>query len=196
MQPASAPSATVSKDSPSDGPISGAIGQHRRTMLLWDYKYLLNLVALRVFRERRRLAFVAALAFAAGYIMYLRFAGSVLGLPVPVFTGFVYATFVGCAALMTSVLVPRLRFTVELVAVSRLLFSLLVFYAPELTEPMRASPLVSATIVVGGAAWVQILLSRDWNILGPARDLLAWLDDAIGRNQDQARLAHIRRVAA
>lgn len=183
--------ATIADSSPRSRN-SGTFRSHPKIMLHWDVTNLFKLVVLRLYRERRRVAFVTSLAFLAGFVMYSGFEGLAFGLPVPVFTGIVYALFVGVAAVMTSLLVPRLRHTLELVAISRLLFSVLVLYAPELTEPMRSSPLISATIVVGGAAWVQILLSRSWSFLAPAQELLAWLDDTIGRSQDQARQTSAR----
>lgn len=107
----------------------------------------------RAYRERRRVILASALAYLAGHIFYMRYSGELHGLPIPVFAGLFYAVFIGIAALVMCVFLPKLRFTVEAIAFSRLGFAIFVWQVPELGQKLLDSPLVNATIVVGGA-WV------------------------------------------
>ncbi len=156
--------------------------------------YFWRLVWLRAYRDRRRIAFVVSLAFVAGYVLYLRHGGQVLGVPVPVFTGLVYAVFIGLATLLTGVILPGLRFATEAIAVSRLILALVIWTAPALAHPIMSQPLISATIVVGGAVLLQRLVYGGWLDALFGRDILQtnraaeWLDDSLGRIADQATL--------
>ncbi|MBT8423853.1 MAG: hypothetical protein KJO67_02665 [Silicimonas sp.] len=112
----------------------------------------------RIYRERRRLILVTALAFLAGYIFYLRVDQQIWGVPIPVLTGAVYAGVVGPAALFFCLVMPSIRFMIEAVAVSRLLFSVFVFSVPDIGYRILASPLLTAFIVVTGGIFISRLI--------------------------------------
>ncbi|WP_413719583.1 hypothetical protein [Silicimonas sp. MF1-12-2] len=109
----------------------------------------------RIYRERRRLLFVTSLAFLAGYIFYLRAGHEVWGLPVPVVTGAIYAGVVGPTALFFCLVLPSIRFMIEAIAVSRLLFSIFVFSVPDIGYSILASPFLTAFVVVTGGIVVS-----------------------------------------
>jgi hypothetical protein len=113
----------------------------------------------RVYRERRRLAFVSLMAFVAGYLLYRGIPGQAFGLPIPIFTGLFYAAFVGTAAVATTLLLPRLRFTLEMVAISRVVFATFVSFFPEILRPVLDNPFQNATTVIVGAAAAHWLVS-------------------------------------
>ena len=54
----------------------------------------------RLYLERRRLCFVAVMAFLAGMIGYLHFPHTLYGLPGPVFIGLLYAAVITPFALL------------------------------------------------------------------------------------------------
>ena len=110
----------------------------------------------RLYLERRRLGFVAVLAFLAGAVGYLHFPHSLFGIPAPLFIGLLYMGIITPFALLVCLFLPRLRFMVEAVAVSRLLFSVFVFVLPEIGYKLMAIPSLNAVIVVTGG----VLLSR------------------------------------
>ena len=112
--------------------------------------------AYRLYLERRRLSFVAVLAFLAGAIGYLHFPHTLFGLPAPLVIGLIYVSVITPFALLVCLFLPRLRFMIEAVAVSRLLFSVFVFAVPEIGYKLMALPSVNALIVVTGG----VLLSR------------------------------------
>lgn len=112
----------------------------------------------RIYRERRRLVFVTSLAFLAGFIFYLRAGHQVWGLPVPVVTGAIYAGVVGPTALFFCLVLPSIRFMIEAIAVSRLLFSVFVFTVPEIGYRVLASPFLTAFVVVTGGIVVSRLI--------------------------------------
>ena len=112
----------------------------------------------RIYRERRRLVFVTSLAFIAGFIFYLRAGHQVWGLPVPVVTGAIYAGVVGPTALFFCLVLPSIRFMIEAIAVSRLLFSIFVFTVPEIGYQVLASPFLTAFVVVTGGIVVSRLI--------------------------------------
>lgn len=115
----------------------------------------------RIYRERRRLLLVTALAFLAGYIFYLRADTQLFGLPVPVVTGAIYAGIVGPTALFFCLVLPSIRFMIEAVAVSRLLFSIFVFGVPDIGYRILASPFLTAAVVVlGGIAVSRLIHGR------------------------------------
>ncbi len=148
----------------------------------------MNTLLQRAYRERRRTLVAAGLAFLAGYIFYMKFNGYIHGMPIPVFTGLFYGFFVGLAALAMGVFLPNLRFTVEVIALSRLLFAIFVWQVPELGQQLLDSPLINATIVVGGAYLLNKLIrtQEQWyNVI------VGWLDDTQGRFQDQLRVTPI-----
>jgi MFS family permease len=146
-----------------------------------------------VYFERRRLTLAGILAFVAGYALYAHVNATALGLPFPVFTGFLYAVLVVLAAAMTSYIFPKLRRLIDGVAVSRLGFAIWVIIAQG--QEIAGSPLICATIVVGGA--IILLRLSNWidrlsrtptapvifvNVAARARAAVAWLDNAAVRD--------------
>lgn len=114
-------------------------------------------IATRFHDARGLVLFATTLAFAAGVIGFLRHGGAVYGLPVPLFTGLVYAAFVGTAALATSIALPALGAMIGAVAISRLGTAVLSFGWPDFGTALQHSPMLSATVVVGGALVVRRL---------------------------------------
>ena len=115
----------------------------------------------RIYRERRRLFLVTALAFLAGYIFYMRAHAEIWGLPIPVVTGAIYAGIVGPTALFFCLVLPSIRFMIEAIAVSRLLFSVFVFSVPDIGYRILASPFLTAAVVVlGGIAISRLIHGR------------------------------------
>ena len=163
----------------------------------------LNTIPRRIYSERRRLLLVTALAFVAGYIFYMPIDVNVFGMPVPVFTGTLYAVFVGVAALMTCLFLPALRFTIEAIALSRLVFALTVVQFPEIGFKLMASPFANATIVVGGAFVLNRLFYSQWSkrslmrrnhkttVVLSSRLNAAVLDQAFHRAQDGRTLVEL-----
>lgn len=157
-----------------------------------------------LYRDRRRLSFVAAMAFLAGFLFYMP-AAMTSGLWfLPLLTGAVYALVVGLVAWVICTALPAMRFMIEAVAVSRLVLSLGFLAAPQLGKAVLASPLLTAACVVLGGMVVSRLLHgrilRDrrsgWRaLLGPAdlfhraparlrsrpwqRRFVGWMDDAV-----------------
>ena len=107
-------------------------------------------------RERRRLAFVAVLAFFAGFFFYARLDLMLFGLPAGIVTGLVYAAVIVPVALMICVFMPSVRFLIEAVAITRLILAMLVYTYPILGEVLLQNPLMTAAIVVSSGA----ILSR------------------------------------
>ena len=155
---------------------------------------LLGLVS-RVYRDRRRLIFVVALAFLAGFFMYLR-ADLYLGAwHIAWVTGAIYALVVGLVALVVCLALPRMRFMIEAVAISRLCLSLVVLAWPGLGELLLSDPLVTAGVVVLGGVAVsrglhgRIIRQRSASFLlrEPARLIAGpmqmrftgWIDNAV-----------------
>lgn len=126
-------------------------------------------VVQRLRRETRLLGFVTALAFLAGFVMYLRYDVTVRGMPLPLFTGLVYAGFVGTAATVVSLILPALRAMIEAAAISRLGVALAAYGMPEFGLKLAMSPLLSATFVVLGAIVVRKLFCFEtlarWSVL-------------------------------
>lgn len=112
----------------------------------------------KIYRERRRLLLVTSLAFLAGVIFYLRADNYVMGVHVSIVTGAIYASVVGTTALFFCLVLPSIRFMIEAVAVSRLLFALFVFTEPGIGYALLASPLLTAAIVVGGGIAISRLM--------------------------------------
>jgi hypothetical protein len=156
-----------------------------------------------LYRDRRRLGFVALMAYLAGFLFYLPHGIWLGAVPLPVVTGAVYAFVVGLVTLLVCALFPALRFMIEAVAVSRLVLSFAFLAAPQFGAAVLASPLFTALLVVGGGALVSRLLHGrilrerrpGWRaLLGPANlfhrtpprlrghvwqhRFTGWLDDA------------------
>lgn len=94
----------------------------------------------------------------SGMILYAQLDAMAFGLPFPLFAGILYAGIVGVSSLLICAVVPGLRHMIELVAVSRLLLAIVGLAIPALGIAVITSPLLSATLVVGGAALVRALL--------------------------------------
>ena len=157
-----------------------------------------------LYRDRRRLLFVAAAAFLAGYLFYLP-AALASGLwYLPAVAGAVYALVVGLVAWTICAIFPAMRFMIEAVAVSRLVLSVCFLAAPQVGIAVLANPLLTAALVVlGGMAVSRLLHGRilrdrrpGWRaLLGPANlfhrmparlnarpwqhRFVGWLDDAV-----------------
>ena len=116
---------------------------------------LLGLVS-RVYRDRRRLIFVASLAFLAGFFMYLRADLYLGGWHIAWVTGAIYACVVGLVALCVCLFLPRMRFMIEAVAISRLCLSLAVLAWPGMGALLLSDPFITASVIVLGG----ILVSR------------------------------------
>ncbi len=109
-----------------------------------------------IYRERKRLFFVVALAFLAGFLFYLPTNVHLHGVHISWVTGSIYALIIGVSAIAVFLYLPTMRFMVEAIAVSRLILSLFVLCAPEFGLRILADPFVTAFLVVLGG----LLLSR------------------------------------
>lgn len=98
-----------------------------------------------------RVLAIAVSAGVAGALFYGHLASPAGGLPVWALAGLMYAVMVGASAAVMFRLLPRFRQFVELTALSRLLLALASIAAPDLAVAMTTSPLLNATLVVGGA---------------------------------------------
>lgn len=121
----------------------------------------------KIYRERRRLLLVTSLAFLAGVIFYLRADHRIMGVHVSLITGAIYASVVGTTALFFCIVLPSMRFLIEAVAVSRLVFSVFVFSQPQVGYAILASPFLTAAIVVGGGIAISRLLHGDITTRAP-----------------------------
>ncbi len=108
----------------------------------------------------RRAAIVTAAAFLAGCVLYARLDIAVHGVPLWLLTGTFYAVIVGPIALGTLLFFPALATLTEAVAASRLCFASFSFAFPSLGLPLLSQPLVTTTIVLGGAALLRWVLWR------------------------------------
>lgn len=126
-------------------------------------------LARRLRRETRLLGFVISLSFLAGFVMYVRYDVVVMGMPMPLFTGLLYAGFVGTAATLVSLLLPALRAMIEAAAISRLGVAMAAYGVPEFGLKLATSPLLSATVIVVGAVLVRKLFGTaafaHWSVL-------------------------------
>lgn len=105
--------------------------------------------------QRQRALRVATLAFLAGLLLYLDRPGEVYGLPIPIFTGLLYAAFVTPAAVATALWLPGLTALSDAVQWARLGFSAGVAVFPAVLRPVADQPLLGATVVIlGGLAIV------------------------------------------
>lgn len=108
-----------------------------------------------LYQERRRLGLVTALAFVAGVLFYWPSQTYLGAVHISLVTGVVYAAVVGVAAAIVCVLLPRLRFMIEAVAVSRLVLSCCVVVTPEIGPLLLANPFLMALVVVLGGALIS-----------------------------------------
>ena len=112
----------------------------------------------RLYCERRRLTFVIGLAFFTGFFMYLRSDLHLWGWHVAWVTGAVYASVVGCCALIVCLFLPSMRFMIEAVAVSRLVLSLAILAMPGLGPLILSDPFITASVIVLGGMMVSRLM--------------------------------------
>ncbi len=111
--------------------------------------------------QKRRLYAIAFLAFAAGYVLYSHIEVTRFGMPLPVFTGLLYMSMIVFATAVSTYFLPKLARVTDAVAVTRLGFA--VWVAGTQSYEVAASPLIGATIVIGGA--MVLLQLRSWATL-------------------------------
>ncbi|WP_432635186.1 hypothetical protein [Albidovulum sp.] len=117
----------------------------------------------RLYRERRRLGVVSILVFVAGYLLYARFGQvRVWGLPAPVFAALLYTFVIGAATLLTALFLPRLRFTVEAMALARLVFAGASALAAPGVLPDARAPALQATLVIALAVVFARIFFSGW----------------------------------
>lgn len=141
-----------------------------------------------IFRERRRLLLVSALAFLAGVIFYIRTDIYIHGVHASLIIGAIYAVVVGFAALLVCLFLPSLRFMIEAVAVSRLVFSLFVLVQPDIGYKILAMPALNATLVVFGG----ILISRAMHGRILKDDTHRWRDRVVPRHAFRRQPVRVR----
>ena len=111
-----------------------------------------------LYHDRRRLALVALLAFLAGTLFYWPSRVYLGPVHISLITGLVYASVVFVTALIVCLALPRMRFMIEAVALSRLVLALFVLATPELGALVLANPLIMALVVVAGGACISRLI--------------------------------------
>lgn len=111
-----------------------------------------------LYRERRRLGLVTGLAYLAGMLFYLPSPVYLGSLHISVITGGVYAFVVALASVAVCLFLPRLRFMIEAVAMSRLLVALCVVTVPETGPALLTNPPLMALVVVAGGACISRLI--------------------------------------
>jgi hypothetical protein len=109
-------------------------------------------------QQKRRLYSIAFLAFSAGYVLYSHIDVMRYGMPVPVLTGLIYMGAIVCATVVTTYFLPGLTKVTDAVAVTRLGFAL--WIAATQSHELAASPVLGATVVVGGA--IVLLQLSTW----------------------------------
>lgn len=102
----------------------------------------------RIVSQRLRAARIAALAFSAGALLYLGKAGSIGPVPLPVFTGLLYALFITPAAVLTAAFLPALTSLSDAMQWSRLAFAGSVAAFPATLRPVADAPLASASVII------------------------------------------------
>jgi len=117
----------------------------------------------KTYRERRRLALLALLAFPSGYLLYAPLAKlTAFGMPVPVYAGLLYTGALTAAALLTCLFLPSLRFTIEAIAMGRLALAALLPLAPDLAATLPTSPFTQATLIVASGCLVLRFTHGRW----------------------------------
>ncbi len=111
-------------------------------------------MASHFYLQRRRFTLIGLLAFVAGYLLYSHVESTVMGLPMPVYVGFLYLASVVFTASISTYYFPNLLRLIDCIAVSRLCFAICIVGTE--SHEIAASPMASAAIVVSGA----IVLSR------------------------------------
>ncbi|MEM7718632.1 MAG: hypothetical protein AAF222_05465 [Pseudomonadota bacterium] len=108
--------------------------------------------------DRRRLGFVVVLAFLAGVLFFWRSQVYVGSIHISLVTGLVYAVVVGIAAIIICLSMPRLRFMMEAMAMSRLSLAATVMVIPEFGTRLLTQPFLMALILVAGGACLSRLI--------------------------------------
>ncbi|MEZ5797184.1 MAG: hypothetical protein R3D63_06735 [Paracoccaceae bacterium] len=140
--------------------------------------------------QQRRALRVAALAFAAGVLLYLRHPGHVGALPVPLYTGLLYAGLITPAAVLTALFLPALTALSDAVQLSRLAFASAVAAFPGLLRPWPTSPWSAPPWSSGRQRPCRARpLSRDASL---ARSPRAGCPAPSGRPPAQGRITHPR----
>ena len=111
-----------------------------------------------LYRERRRLFLVVALAYLAGFLFYLPVPAYLGGVHISLVTGAVYAGVVGLAALVICGFLPSMRYMIEAVAIARVGLALVVLAIPQAGYQLLGNPILTALVVVGGGALVSRVL--------------------------------------
>ncbi len=121
-------------------------------------------LAVRIKAQGPRALRVCILAFLAGMLLYIDRPGMVGALPLPLFTGLLYAAFITPAAVVTAVFLPGLTKLSDAVQVSRLCLATGVALFPAVLRPLADQPFVNATVVIlGGMAILSLTrwIARD-----------------------------------
>lgn len=114
-----------------------------------------------IYQERKRLIFVAVMAFFAGFLFYVRTDAYIGGIHLSLVTGTVYAVIIGACALIVCIALPSMRFMIEAIAVSRLILALFVVSVPSIGYHILTNPLFTALITVtGGIAVSRVIHGR------------------------------------
>lgn len=149
--------------------------------------------AQHIYFERRRLTLAGALALLAGFALSAHVDGVAYGLPFPIFTGVLYTVSVVSAAAVTTYMLPNLRWLIDCVAASRLVFAIAIVGFQG--QQFATSPFTSAVLVVGGAIILQQICgvidrvtraSVDQTVgvtyMTKVKACLAWLDNNAARS--------------
>ncbi len=105
-----------------------------------------------------RVGAVAASALLAGALFYRHTDAWVAGQPMWMFAALLYGLAIGLTAAVVFRFAPKLGPFVEYTALSRLVFAGATLPYPALAASMTASPVLNASLVVGGATLLQALL--------------------------------------
>ena len=109
--------------------------------------------------NKSKIAFATLMAFSAGVVMYSNSDMMMAnGIPLPLFTGFLYAFVVGPAAFLTCLFLPAVSTLIEPVALTRMGYAVGVASFPEFADMVLDSPMLTAGIIVGGAIALQRLV--------------------------------------
>lgn len=111
-----------------------------------------------IYQERKRLTFVASLAFVAGLLFYVRADAYIGGVHISLITGIVYALIIGACALIVCVVLPSMRFMIEAIAISRLILSVIAVVSPSAGILILANPFAAAVVTVTGGIAVSRLI--------------------------------------
>jgi hypothetical protein len=111
------------------------------------------------FRESKwlRILLLAHLAGLSGYLIYSSIDIKTGLLPFPVVAGLTYFCVIGATSAILIALKPAFCALLEFMAASRLLLALAVVQNPDLGLRVISSPLLSASLVIGGALVLRLL---------------------------------------